>query len=76
MPKEGAHNIACSAYFRLKEGLVAGEPLRIVMNFNETQGIETNTNDLLPITNKVIIDGRLLIIRDGKTYTITGAELR
>ena len=76
MPKEGAHNIACSAYFRLKEGLVAGEPLRIVMNFNETQGIETITNDKSQMTNKVLRDGQLLIIRDGKTYTVTGAELR
>ena len=75
-PEEGAHNIACSAYFRLKEGLVAGEPLRIVMNFNETQGIETITNDLLPITNKVIKDGQIFILRGDKIYTITGTTVK
>ena len=75
-PEEGAHNIACSAYFRLKEGLVAGEPLRIVMNFNETQGIETITNDLLPITHKVIKDGQIFILRGDKIYTITGTTVK
>lgn len=36
--------------------------------------IDQVTND--QITNKVIRNGQLLILRDGKTYTITGQELK
>ena len=39
------------------------------------QGIEM-TNDQLQITNKVIKNGRLLILRSGKTYTLTGQEVK
>ena len=39
-------------------------------------GIENIINDQAPITNKVLRDGQLLILRDGKTYTVTGVELR
>ena len=35
-------------------------------------GIDQITNDQSPITNKVIKDGCLLIIRDGKTYNAMG----
>lgn len=37
-----------------------------------TEGIETISNDQLPMTNKVIRDGRLLILRNGVTYTVNG----
>ena len=40
------------------------------------QAIDQITNEQSPITNKVIRDGRLLIIRGDKTYTITGMEVR
>ena len=39
-------------------------------------GIETITNDQSPITNKIIKDNQLLILRGDKTYTITGAEVK
>ena len=34
------------------------------------------TNDQSPITNKVIKDGHLLILRGNRTYTITGQEIK
>lgn len=37
-----------------------------------TTGIEQITNDQSPITNKVIRNGQLFIIRDGKTYNAIG----
>ena len=52
-----------------------GRRLLRIGNANAPQsptGIEQITNDQLPITNKVIRDGRLLIIRDGKTYNAMG----
>jgi hypothetical protein len=41
-----------------------------------TEGIDQTTNDQLPITNKVIKDGQILILRGDHTYTLTGQELR
>ena len=37
-----------------------------------TTGIEKITNDYSPITNKVIKDGQILILRDGKIYNAMG----
>lgn len=42
----------------------------------QAQAIDQITNDQLQITNKVIEDGRLLILRGDKTYTMTGQELK
>ena len=40
-------------------------------------GMETVTGYRLPVTGqKIIREGRLLILRDGKTYSATGAEVR
>lgn len=38
-------------------------------------GIESVTGDLSPITNKVIINGKLLITRDNKTFSPLGIEV-
>ena len=38
--------------------------------------IDQITNDQSQMTNKVLRDGQLLIIRDGKTYTITGTAVK
>ena len=38
--------------------------------------IDQITNDQLPITNKVLRDGQLFIIRGDNTYTITGQEVK
>lgn len=43
---------------------------------NPAQGLEDVTNDQLQMTNKVIKDGRIRILRGDKTYTLTGQELR
>ena len=40
------------------------------------EGLDQITNDLSPITNKVIIDGHLFILRDGKTYNVMGVEVK
>ena len=74
-PEEGAHNIACSAYFRLKEGLVAGEPMRIVLNFNESTQVVNLSADEQQII-KFIKDGKLYIHRGSKIYTATGAVVK
>ena len=39
------------------------------------QGLESVTGDLSPKTKKVIIDGQLIIIRDGKTFNALGTKL-
>ena len=39
---------------------------------NTTTGMDQITNDQLPMTNKVIIDGRLFILRGEKMYDATG----
>ena len=43
---------------------------------NPTTDIDQITNDPSPITNKVIKDGHLLILRGDKTYTLTGQEVK
>ncbi len=37
--------------------------------------VDQTTNDLRPMTNKVLRNGQVLIIRDGRTYNILGAEV-
>ena len=39
-------------------------------------GVETVTGEGLPVTEKVLRNGQLLIIRDGKMYNVLGAEVR
>ena len=41
-----------------------------------TEGIEQITNYKLQMTNKFLRDGQLLIERDGKTYSVTGQEVK
>ena len=58
-------------YIALRNVVISGQAFD-----PQPEGIEAITNHPSPITNKVIRDGRLLILRDGKTYSIIGAELR
>jgi len=68
------------AWFQIDGGSIAGAPvyhgmpatLRIV---STTTDVEQITNDLLPMTNKVIKDGQLIINRNGEQYSITGQKL-
>ena len=41
-----------------------------------SEGLDQITNDQSPITNKIIIDGQILILRGNRTYTLTGAEVK
>ena len=50
---------------------------RIILHEEGATGIEeTITNDQSPITNKIIRDGQLFILRDGKTYNAQGALIK
>ena len=40
------------------------------------QGIEDVTNDKSQMTNKVIKDGQIYILRDGKIYNALGTEVK
>ena len=67
---DGTTNIN-SAYAHLDE---AGNPG--YFSKKTTTALDQITNDQSPITNKVLIDGQLLILRDGKTFNLTGAEVK
>ena len=41
-----------------------------------TTGIESVTNDQRPMTNKIIKDNQIFILRDGKMYNVMGVEVR
>jgi len=41
----------------------------------KTTGFDQITNEQSPMTIKVIRDGRLIIIRGGQSYTVTGQRL-
>ena len=40
------------------------------------QDIETITNNQSPITNKILRNGQIYILRGDKTYTIQGQEVK
>ena len=65
------------AYFEVKGGAQqAAKRARVVLNEEVATGMEeTITNDQSPITNKIIRDGQLLILRDGKTYNAQGIRV-
>ena len=49
----------------------------IRLTYGSPTGIEAVTGYGLPVTRqKIIREGRLLILREGKTYTVTGTEVR
>lgn len=67
---------SCRAFFRLGEGLTAGEPLRIVLNFNEgSQDVELVTDEDQQ-TVKFIQDGKMYIRRDNKLFNVLGLHVR
>ena len=67
-------------YFQLttpQAQAAAKRSARIVFHEEVATGIEeTITNDQSPITNKIIRDGQLFILRDGKTYNAQGALVK
>ena len=58
------------AYINLSDMLSAPRRLRFV--FDATTGVGEITNDQSPMTNKVLRDGRLIIIRNGVEYNANG----
>ena len=48
----------------------------VVILEHAPQAIEQITNDQSPMTNKVIRDGQILILRGDKIYTVTGQEVK
>lgn len=68
------------AHFRVpEEGPAAAPkhtPARIVLQPATTTDVEPMTNDQRPMTNKLIIDGQVYILRDGKLYTILGQDVK
>lgn len=53
-----------------------GAPIRIRDGQNMPTGIEQTTNDKRQTTNKILRDGQIIIIRDGKTYNVMGSRIR
>ena len=52
------------------------ELYRIKIKPTSILGIDQITNDQSQITNKVIVNGQLLILKDGKTFNVLGTEVR
>ena len=61
---------------QLKDEEQRVELYRIKIKPTSILGIDQITNDQSPITNKVIVNGQLLILKDGKTFNVLGAEVR
>lgn len=49
--------------------------IEVYFGGEENQAIDQITNDPLPLTNKVIKDGQLFILRGNSTYTLTGQKI-
>jgi len=60
------------AYFEVKGSAQKAVRARIVKKEDTATGIDQIINDQLPITNKFLRNGELLILRDGKTYNAQG----
>ena len=59
--------------------VAATEDATYTANYTATpksQGINQITNDKWEMTNKIIRDGNVLILRGDKTYTVTGQEVK
>lgn len=65
------------AYFEVKGAAQkAAKRARIVKKEDSATGIDQITNDKSPMTNKIIKDGQLLILRDNKTYNVIGQMVK
>ena len=51
------------------------EPFVLTIQEGTPTGLEEVTGYGLPVTGKIIRNGQLFILRDGKTYSVTGAEV-
>lgn len=65
------------AYFEVKGAAQkAAKRARIVKKEDSATGIDQITNDKSPMTNKIIKDNQLLILRDNKTYNVIGQMVK
>lgn len=64
------------AYFEVKGGAQGAKRARIVKKEEGATGMDQITNDKLPMTNKILRNGQLLILRDNKTYNVLGMEYK
>lgn len=62
------------AYFSLDADVVADAPLRIVVQENAITDMEQTVHET--VVSKQIVDGHLVIIRDGKIYNAIGSPIR
>lgn len=68
---------AFRAYFEVKGAAQkAAKRARIVKKEDAATGVDQITNDKLPMTNKILRNGEILILRDGKTYNVLGMECK
>lgn len=68
---------AFRAYFEVKgDAQKAAKRARIVKKEEGATGMDQITNDKLPMTNKILRNGEILILRDGKTYNVLGIECK
>jgi hypothetical protein len=68
---------AFRAYFEVKgDAQKAAKRARIVKKEDSATGIDQITNDKSPMTNKILRNGEILILRDGKTYNVLGIECK
>jgi len=77
-PNETANMKGMRAYFDLSTQ-AASVVRRARFGFESEQtatGIDQISNDQSQITNKVVIDGQLIIIRDGVRYNVMGTKLQ
>lgn len=49
--------------------------VRLVKDVQKTPTDIPTTNDQRPTTNKILRDGQIVIVRDGKTYSVLGQEV-
>lgn len=76
-PSTTANIKAFRAYFEVKgDARKAAKRARIVKKEDAATGMDQITNDKLPMTNKILRNGEILILRDGKTYNVLGMECK
>ncbi len=76
-PSTTANIKAFRAYFEVKgDAQKAAKRARIVKKEDAATGVDQITNDKLPMTNKILRNGEILILRDGKTYNVIGQMVK
>ena len=64
------------AYFHFNQSLPAGCSARVVFHEDTATDIDAVTDNPSPVTQKLIRDGQLIIIRDGMEYNAQGQRIQ